>query len=87
MFSSFLKDSDLKSALLLEQAAHCYLKLRSPMPRKYSFHMILAGHRFSKAGQASSTLQVTTIVTVLELCIFVAETTCNAVLLTSTTDF
>ena len=45
------QDSDLRSALLLEQAAHCFLRLKQPMPRKYTFHMILAGHRFSKAGQ------------------------------------
>lgn len=46
-----LKDSDLRSALLLEQAAHCYINMEVPKVRKYSFHMILAGHRFSKAGQ------------------------------------
>lgn len=46
-----LQDSDLRSALLLEQAAHCFLKMHVPMVRKFAFHMILAGHRFSKAGQ------------------------------------
>ncbi len=45
------QDSDLRSALLLEQAAHCFINMKQPMVRKYSFHMILAGHRFSKAGQ------------------------------------
>ncbi|KAG5849875.1 hypothetical protein ANANG_G00076330 [Anguilla anguilla] len=45
------EDSDLRSALLLEQAAHCFINMRSPMVRKFAFHMILAGHRFSKAGQ------------------------------------
>uniref|UniRef100_A0A8C1RYJ8 Trafficking protein particle complex 8 n=1 Tax=Cyprinus carpio TaxID=7962 RepID=A0A8C1RYJ8_CYPCA len=45
------EDSDLRSALLLEQAAHCFINMRSPMVRKFAFHMILAGHRFSKAAQ------------------------------------
>lgn len=48
------QDSDLRSALLLEQAAHCFINMKSPMVRKYAFHMILAGHRFSKAGQVST---------------------------------
>lgn len=47
----FVQDSDLRSALLLEQAAHCFINMRNPMVRKFAFHMILAGHRFSKAGQ------------------------------------
>ena len=45
------EDSDLLSALMLEQAAHCFINHHHPMPRKYAFHMTLAGHRFSKAGQ------------------------------------
>ncbi|CAI9716399.1 particle complex subunit 8-like isoform X1 [Octopus vulgaris] len=51
------QDSDLRSALLLEQAAHCYIKKRPPMARKYAFHMILAGHRFSKSGQKKHALR------------------------------
>lgn len=51
------QDSDLRSALLLEQAAHCYIKMRPPMARKYAFHMILAGHRFSKSGQKKHALR------------------------------
>lgn len=47
------QDSDLRSALLLEQAAHCFINMRTRMLRKFAFHMILAGHRFSKAGQVS----------------------------------
>lgn len=47
----FKQDSDLRSALLLEQAAHCFINMKSPMVRKFAFHMILAGHRYSKAGQ------------------------------------
>lgn len=47
-----LQESDLKSALFLEQAAHSFLRINpAPMTRKYAFHLILAGHHFSKAGQ------------------------------------
>ncbi|XP_053684049.1 trafficking protein particle complex subunit 8 isoform X2 [Sabethes cyaneus] len=45
------EDSDLRSALLLEQAAYCYLLATPPQYRKYAFHSVLAGHRFSKSGQ------------------------------------
>lgn len=47
------EDSDLRSAMLLEQAALCFLSGpgSKAMCRKYAFHMVLAGHRFSKAGQ------------------------------------
>nr|KAF6331240.1 trafficking protein particle complex 8 [Myotis myotis] len=31
--------------------------MKSPMVRKYAFHMILAGHRFSKAGQKKHALR------------------------------
>ncbi|XP_039278190.1 trafficking protein particle complex subunit 8 [Nilaparvata lugens] len=52
------EDSDLRSALLLEQAAHCFLQATRPcMPRKYAFHLVLAGHRFSKAGQKRHALR------------------------------
>ncbi|XP_018410817.1 PREDICTED: trafficking protein particle complex subunit 8 isoform X2 [Nanorana parkeri] len=51
------EDSDLRSALLLEQAAHCFINMKSPMVRKFAFHMILAGHRFSKAGQKKHSLR------------------------------
>ncbi|RZF40599.1 hypothetical protein LSTR_LSTR007482 [Laodelphax striatellus] len=52
------EDSDLRSALLLEQAAHCFLAAHRPvMPRKYAFHLVLAGHRFSKAGQKRHSLR------------------------------
>ncbi|KAM7410650.1 hypothetical protein PAMA_001877 [Pampus argenteus] len=51
------EDSDLRSALLLEQAAHCFINMRNPMLRKFAFHMILAGHRFSKAGQRRHALR------------------------------
>lgn len=47
------EDSDLRSALFLEQAAHCFLRTPRPMVRKYGFHLIMAGHRFGKAVQVS----------------------------------
>lgn len=49
------EDSDLRSALLLEQAAYCFLQ--SKMIRKYAFHMVLAGHRYSKAAQRKHSLR------------------------------
>ncbi|KAI9480322.1 MAG: ER-golgi trafficking TRAPP I complex 85 kDa subunit-domain-containing protein [Benjaminiella poitrasii] len=45
------EDSDLRSGLFLEQAAHCFLRTRHPMVRKYGFHLVMAGHRYGKAGQ------------------------------------
>ncbi|CAG8490645.1 13824_t:CDS:10 [Cetraspora pellucida] len=44
-------DSDLRSALFLEQAAYAFLRCSKPMVRKYSFHLMLAGHRYGKCGQ------------------------------------
>ncbi|XP_030756187.1 trafficking protein particle complex subunit 8 [Sitophilus oryzae] len=49
------EDSDLRSALLLEQASYCFML--SSMLRKYAFHMVLAGHRFSKAAQKKHSLR------------------------------
>lgn len=52
------EESDLRSALLLEQACYCFLQCTKPcMIRKYAFHMVLAGHRFSKAGQKRHSLR------------------------------
>ncbi|KAF8977179.1 Trafficking protein particle complex 8 [Entomortierella lignicola] len=45
------QSSDLRNGLFLEQAAHSFLRLPRPQVRKYAFHMIMAGHRFSKAEQ------------------------------------
>ena len=43
---------DLASAVLLERAGYCYLKAYpNPSVRKFAFHLILAGHRYGKAGQ------------------------------------
>ncbi|KAJ3018711.1 Trafficking protein particle complex 8, partial [Thoreauomyces humboldtii] len=44
------EDADLRSAMLLEQASMAFLQISNPMVRKYAFHLILAGHRFSKCG-------------------------------------
>ncbi|KAK9497990.1 hypothetical protein O3M35_003881 [Rhynocoris fuscipes] len=52
------EDSDLRSAVLLEQAAYCFLSSRKPlMFRKYAFHMVLAGHRFNKAGHKNHSMR------------------------------
>lgn len=45
------EDSDLRSGLLLEQASYSFLQSVPPLYRKYAFHSVLAGHRYSKAGQ------------------------------------
>lgn len=45
------EDSDLRSAILLEQASYCFLYSDPPLYRKYAFHSVLAGHRYSKSGQ------------------------------------
>jgi len=42
--------SDLRSAMLLEQAAYCFLLDSPPSTRKYGFHIVLAGYRFTKTG-------------------------------------
>ena len=52
------QDTDLASALFLEQGAHCFINMKTPMVRKYAFHMILAGHRFNKAGQVCGMLRL-----------------------------
>ncbi|XP_025837429.1 trafficking protein particle complex subunit 8 isoform X2 [Agrilus planipennis] len=51
------EDSDLRSALLLEQAAYCFLNAVPKLVRKYAFHMVLSGHRFSKALQKKHALR------------------------------
>ncbi|ORZ00797.1 ER-golgi trafficking TRAPP I complex 85 kDa subunit-domain-containing protein [Syncephalastrum racemosum] len=45
------EDSDLRSALFLEQAAHCFLRAPRAMVRKYGFHAVMAAHRYAKANQ------------------------------------
>ena len=47
-----LQESDLHTALWLEQSAHAFLKHQPvPMIRKYALHLVLAANHFSKAGQ------------------------------------
>jgi hypothetical protein len=43
-------DSNVLSGLFLEQTSYCYLKVKPKMIRKYAFHLILAGHRYSRSG-------------------------------------
>ena len=45
------ESKDMRSSLLFEQASYCFLLSSPPSIRKYAFHIILAGYRFSKAGQ------------------------------------
>ena len=41
----------MHSAVLLEQAACCYLLSNPPMLRKYGFHLILAGNSYYMSDQ------------------------------------
>ncbi|XP_075159619.1 trafficking protein particle complex subunit 8 homolog l(3)76BDm [Haematobia irritans] len=45
------EESDLRSALFLEQAAYCFLACSPAMYRTYAFQIILSGNRYSRAGQ------------------------------------
>ncbi|XP_076818289.1 trafficking protein particle complex subunit 8-like [Clavelina lepadiformis] len=47
---------DLRSAILLEQIAHCFLRTQKPQLRKFAFHIVLAGHRYGKVSQRSCAL-------------------------------
>jgi len=49
-------ENDLKCALLLEQVAHCFLRNKRPMLRKFAFYLVLAGHRYGLASQRSCAL-------------------------------
>ena len=48
------QDSDLHSALFLEQAAYCFVRMRRRHLRKFAFYMVLSGHRYNVASQVSS---------------------------------
>ena len=52
-----LQEFDLRSAVLLEQAAYCYLNMSVPHIRKFAFYMVLAGHRYSKSCQRKHSLR------------------------------
>lgn len=41
----------LRAGVLLEQAAYCFLRVSPPMLRKYGFHMVLAGNRYTVCSQ------------------------------------
>jgi len=43
-------DSNVLSGLFLEQTSCCFLKIKPKMIRKHAFHLILAGHRYSRCG-------------------------------------
>lgn len=46
-----VEESDILSALWLEQAANSFAMNKPPMNRKFAFHMLLAGHRYGKCGE------------------------------------
>ncbi|WOK92067.1 trafficking protein particle complex subunit 8 isoform X1 [Canna indica] len=45
------EEPSLHAAVLLEQAAYCYLLSNPPMLRKYGFHLVLAGNRYYMSDQ------------------------------------
>ena len=51
METSTIQEPSLHSAVLLEQAACCYLLSSPRMLRKYGFHLILAGNSYYLAEQ------------------------------------
>eukprot|EP00051_Salpingoeca_urceolata_P002448 m.50250 g.50250 ORF g.50250 m.50250 type:complete len:1293 (-) comp12141_c1_seq1:266-4144(-) len=51
------EDSDLRSALFLEQAAVCFQQCSPSMPRRAAFHLILAGHRYTKCNMRVHSLR------------------------------
>jgi hypothetical protein len=48
------QEPSLHSAVLLEQAAFCYLLSSPPMLRKYGFHLILAGNSYYMSDQVQN---------------------------------
>lgn len=45
------QEDNLRAALLLEQAAFCLLAIQPPHARKFAFHMVLSGLRYSSCRQ------------------------------------
>jgi len=45
------EEPSLRAGILLEQAAYCYLRANPPMLRKFGFHLVLAGNRYTICGQ------------------------------------
>ncbi|ONM10029.1 Tetratricopeptide repeat (TPR)-like superfamily protein [Zea mays] len=52
------EEPSLHSAVLLEQAACCYLLCNPPMLRKYGFHLILAGNSYFVSDQKQHAVRV-----------------------------
>lgn len=51
------QNDDLRAALLIEQSALCFLTQPVAHHRKFAFHSVLAGHRFSNAKQRRHALR------------------------------
>ena len=68
------EESDLLSALMLEQAAACFLKAGQisglALRRKFAFHMTLAAHRYSKAGQKQLSLRANILASKVTNCFY-----------------
>ncbi|RKO97642.1 hypothetical protein CXG81DRAFT_26715 [Caulochytrium protostelioides] len=52
LLRAMAEDDDLLSAVLIEEAARCFL--RAGQLRKFSFHIVLAGHRYSSGTSRSN---------------------------------
>ncbi|XP_020095709.1 trafficking protein particle complex subunit 8 isoform X1 [Ananas comosus] len=50
-FRISIEEPSLHAAVMLEQAAGCYLLSKPPLLRKYGFHLILAGNRYYISDQ------------------------------------
>ncbi|KAG0574737.1 hypothetical protein KC19_VG286600 [Ceratodon purpureus] len=48
----------LRAGVFLEQSAYCYLSVSPPMLRKFGFHMVLAGNRYTVCSQRKHALRV-----------------------------
>ncbi|KAK9825400.1 hypothetical protein WJX81_000447 [Elliptochloris bilobata] len=53
LMKAHFPEEGLRAALLLEQAALCLLRVAPPALRKFAFHMVLAGLRYSSCGQSA----------------------------------
>lgn len=49
-----IKESELRSALFLEQSAFCFLACNPIMERKYAFYLVLAASRYTKCQQVQN---------------------------------
>ena len=52
-----LDDSELRSALFLEQAALCFVRLACANVRKFAFYAVLAGNKYASAHLPRHTLR------------------------------